>query len=121
MSTSRFVGVRKHYKNPAKHIGLLQSIHHQCSCSKPWPGFPTPCVVVFCMFNGVGWYWWNCWPSLTFLLIIYEVCVIIPSATKLRRDIVTLPSILPWFRPSILVNTLGSTSCNGFWPNLVHI
>jgi hypothetical protein len=39
----------------------------------------------------------------------------IPSPTKLRRNIVTLPS----FR-SILVNTLESTSFNGFWPNLVH-
>jgi hypothetical protein len=33
----------------------------------------------------------------------------------LGRDIVTLPS----FR-NILVNTLESTSFNGFWPNLVH-
>ena len=40
---------------------------------------------------------------------------IIPSPTKLRRDIVTLPS----FR-NILVNTLESISFNGFWPNLVY-
>jgi hypothetical protein len=87
---------------------------------------------------------------------------IIPSQTKLRRDIVTLPSVRPshpcehsrinilqwiltklgtylvlrrvwnpidfqgqshWvnFLPcNILVNTLESTSFNGFWPNLVH-
>ena len=41
----------------------------------------------------------------------------IPSPTKLRRDIVTLPSVLPSVRPSfrgILVNTLESTSFNGF-------
>ena len=38
---------------------------------------------------------------------------IIPSPTKLRRDIVTLPSVFSSFR-SILVNTLGSTSFNGF-------
>ena len=40
----------------------------------------------------------------------------IPSPTKLRRDIVTLPSVRPSFL-SILVNTLESTSFNGFWPN----
>jgi hypothetical protein len=40
-------------------------------------------------------------------------CVfIIPSPTKLRRDIVTLPSVLPSFH-NILVNTLGST----IWPS----
>jgi len=44
---------------------------------------------------------------------------IILSPTKLRRDIVMLPSILPSFR-SILVNTLESTSFYGFWPNLVQ-
>jgi hypothetical protein len=43
----------------------------------------------------------------------------IPSPTKLRRDIVTLPAFRPSFR-NILVNTLKSTSFNGFWPNLVH-
>ena len=37
---------------------------------------------------------------------------IIPSPTKLRRDIVTLPFVLPSVR-HILVNTLGSTSFNG--------
>jgi hypothetical protein len=37
----------------------------------------------------------------------------IPSPTKLQRDIVTLPSILPSFRNN-LVNTLESTSFNGF-------
>jgi hypothetical protein len=31
----------------------------------------------------------------------------------LQRDIVTLPSVLPFVR-HILVNTLGSTSFNGF-------
>jgi hypothetical protein len=49
--------------------------------------------------------------------------IIIPSPTKLWRDIVTLPSVLPSVRPSfrnILVNTLESTSFNGFWLNLVH-
>ena len=45
--------------------------------------------------------------------------IIIPSPTKLRRDIVTLPSVRPPFC-NILVNTLESTSFNGFWPNLVH-
>ena len=39
--------------------------------------------------------------------------IIIPSPTKLRRDIVMLPSVLPSVR-HILVNTLGSTSFNGF-------
>jgi hypothetical protein len=34
---------------------------------------------------------------------------VIPSSTKLRRDIVTLPSVLPFFR-NILVNTLESAS-----------
>jgi hypothetical protein len=51
----------------------------------------------------------------------YNICIfIIPSLTKLRRDVVTLPSVLPSVR-NILVNTLESTSFNGFWPNLVHI
>jgi hypothetical protein len=40
-------------------------------------------------------------------------------STKLRRDIVTLPSVRPSFC-NILVNTLESASFNGFWPNLVH-
>jgi hypothetical protein len=44
--------------------------------------------------------------------------IIIPSPTKLRRDIVTL-RYHPSFR-DIIVNTLESTSFNGFWPNLVH-
>jgi hypothetical protein len=44
-----------------------------------------------------------------------DVNIIIPSPTKLRRDIVMLPS----FR-NILVNTLESTSVYRFWPNLVH-
>jgi len=48
-----------------------------------------------------------------------NVTIIIPSPTKLRRDIVTLPSVRPFFR-NILVNTLESKSFNGFWPNLVH-
>ena len=43
----------------------------------------------------------------------------IPSPTKLRRDIVTLPSVRSSFR-NILVNTLESTSFKEFWPNLVH-
>jgi hypothetical protein len=51
--------------------------------------------------------------------IVSTLQFIIPSPTKLRRDIVTLPSIRPSFR-NILVNTLESTSFNGFWPNLVH-
>jgi hypothetical protein len=46
-------------------------------------------------------------------LILFPL--IIPSPTMLRRDVVMLPS----FR-NILVNTLESTSFNGFWPNLVH-
>jgi len=36
------------------------------------PGFPTPCAVVYCVFNGLNvrggsslwWYWRNCWPTL---------------------------------------------------------
>jgi hypothetical protein len=47
------------------------------------------------------------------LLLIMELwlikTIIILSPTKLRRDIVTLPSVR-----HILVNTLGSTSFNGF-------
>ena len=57
---------------------------------------------------------------------IYCIAIIIPSPTKLQRDIVTLPSVRPSVRPSvlpsvrssfrnILVNTLGSTSFNGFY------
>ena len=42
-----------------------------------------------------------------------RVNFIIPSPTKLQRDIVTLPSIRPSFH-NILVNTLESTSFNGF-------
>ena len=45
-----------------------------------------------------------------------SLCIIIPSPTKLRRDI-SLPSVFPSFR-NILMNTLESTSFNGFWPNL---
>ena len=45
--------------------------------------------------------------------------VFIPSPTKLRRDIVTLPSVHLYFC-NILVNTLESISFNGFWPNLAH-
>ena len=45
---------------------------------------------------------------------------IIPSPTKLERDIVTLPSVLPSSFRNILLNTLESISFNGFWPNLVH-
>ena len=41
--------------------------------------------------------------------LIDMLLIFIPSPTKLRRDIVTLPS----FR-NILVNTLESTSFNGF-------
>jgi hypothetical protein len=43
------------------------------------------------------------------MFLLSEEHIIIPSPTKLRRDIVTLSSV----RPSI-------TSFNGFWPNLVH-
>ena len=47
------------------------------------------------------------------LLLIMELwlikTIIILSPTKLRRDIVTLPSVR-----HNLVNTLGSTSFNGF-------
>ena len=50
---------------------------------------------------------------------IYKSLLGISSPTKLQRDIVTLPSFHPSFR-NILVNTLESTSFNGFWPNLVH-
>ena len=36
-------------------------------------------------------------------IAIYKYCgSIIPSPTKLRRDIVTLPSVLPSFSPSVL-------------------
>ena len=58
-------------------------------------------------------------------MLIYRLCNVLfllsprPSPTKLRRDIITLPSVRPSFR-NILVNTLESTSLNGFWPNLVQ-
>ena len=66
-------------------------------------------------------YCWMC-------IMLYESSfqIIIHSSMKLRRDMVMLPSVhrpsfvCPSFR-NILVNTLGSTSFNGFWPNLVHI
>ena len=47
--------------------------------------------------------------------LLLFLTVIIPSPTKLRRDIVTLPFVLglPSFR-NILVNTLESTSFNEF-------
>ena len=48
--------------------------------------------------------------------LVCSICFIIPSPTKLRSDIVTLPNV----RPSILVNTLESTSFNGFWQILEH-
>ena len=58
-------------------------------------------------------------------MLIYRLCNVLfllsprLSPTKLRRDIITLPSVRPSFR-NILVNTLESTSLNGFWPNLVQ-
>ena len=57
--------------------------------------------------------------TLVFCIISTIVSLIIhfiPSPTKLRWDIVMLPSVLR----NILVNTLESTSFNGFWLNLVH-
>ena len=63
---------------------------------------------------------------LSLMLYLYKntfKLFIIPSPTKLRRDTVTLPFVLPSVRQSfrnILVNTLESTSFNGFWPNWVH-
>jgi hypothetical protein len=48
------------------------------------------CFVV--LYIHVHWYfYWEC-----------EYMFIIPSPTKLRRDIVTLPSVLPSVRPSVL-------------------
>jgi hypothetical protein len=67
---------------------------------------------------------WFRFVSFLFRFALYRY----PSPTKLRRNIVTLPSVLvrpssrfprPSFR-NILVNTLESTSFNGFWSNLVH-
>ena len=36
-------------------INLKTSPPHFCSCPKPEPGFPTPYVVVFVVFNGLRW------------------------------------------------------------------
>jgi len=47
-------------------------------------------------------------------MLLYKIqALIIPSPTKLQRDIVTLSSVRPSFR-NILLNTLESTSFNGF-------
>jgi hypothetical protein len=64
---------------------------------------------------------WPCYCAVCVVVNFFIACGLfewffIPSPTKLRRDIVMLPSVR-----HILVNTLGSTSFNGFWPNLVHI
>ena len=71
---------------------------------------------VFCgysVFPSLLDFWLLC------LLPLKDFEIINSSPTKLRRDIVTLPSVRPSFR-NILVNILESTSFNGFLPNLVH-
>jgi hypothetical protein len=58
--------------------------------------------------------------SHLYLFRITLFFIIVPSPTKLRRDIPgSNATVRPSFR-NILVNTLESTSFNGFWPNLVH-
>ena len=52
--------------------------------------------------------------DLVLLELSFSVCwFVIPSPTKLRRDIETLPPVRPFFR-NIRVNTLESTSFNEF-------
>ena len=54
------------------------------------------CLVV--LYRHVHWYfYWEC-----------EYMCIIPSPTKLRRDIVTLPSVLPSVCPSVRPSVLPS-------------
>jgi hypothetical protein len=85
------------YVNIKLHVSTLYTVD---SNKRLWHGLTTPLFSNF-LFT-----------SLLFHLFF----LIIPSPTKLRRDIVTLPSVLPSVR-HILVNTLGSTSFNGFSPN----
>jgi hypothetical protein len=62
------------------------------------------------------------WPWKSIGFQIHLKTKYVPSLVKIHwrmLDIVTLPSVRPFFR-NILVNTLESTSFNGFWPNLVH-
>ena len=74
------------------------------------------------IYGHYGWRWMisvyelsNMWDDSQMITIESYVRFIIPSPTKLRSDIVTLP-----FVRNILVNILESTSFNWFWPNLVH-
>jgi hypothetical protein len=72
---------------------------------------------------------YNCMVCMidAFIWCIYAL-VIIPSPTKLRRDIVTLPSVRLFVRPSFRRFVLPKHPCehskinilNGFWPNLGH-
>ena len=89
------------------------------------------CILVFSHFYKIS-------------IQLYHLAFFIPLPTKLRWDIVTLPTVRACVRPSlreygsllifkvkgqghrvkflqcnILVNTLESTSFNGFWPNFV--
>ena len=78
-----------------------------------WPWFVEQRKLYFFVLFTICWqilwsvYFW-------FVLPLHcSITLIIPSPTKLRRDIETLPSVRPSFR-NILVNTLESTSFNGF-------
>jgi hypothetical protein len=57
-----------------------------------------------------GTYIWSLWPNIRSL----------PSILA-ERYAILWEAFLVFFIINILVNTLGSTSFNGFWPNLVHI
>ena len=92
------------------------------------------CCLTMCLYilSSVLWYplWFPHKNDVRFIFTsscLFEgsclIYFIIPSPTKLQRDLVMLPSVCPFVRPSfrnILVDTLESTSFNGFWPNLVH-
>ena len=65
--------LRSNYQEGRVRIPLTSlTLPHLCACPKPEPWFLKSYVVVFFMFNELGWevivcfcwYWWNCWPSL---------------------------------------------------------
>jgi hypothetical protein len=59
---------------------------------------------------------------LIFTMIEHCGLIYYPLANEVAKGY-SNATVLPSFRPSfrnILVNTLESTSFNGFWPNLVH-